>query len=267
LNRDLTKAPKLNQAASEGPKSDKTILLVDDSEPSIIQLSDILLESGYQIRVAANGAEALAAIDQSMPDAIILDLMMPKIDGFQVLEIIRNAESTASIPVLVLTAKHITKDELRSLKQNNVYQLIQKGDVNREELLNAVSGMVVSKREIKPDPVQKIQEINGNPRVMVVEDNVDNMITVRAILSGNYDLIEATNGVEAIEMAIGHRPHLILMDIALPVLDGIEAFKAIRNNPELEYIPIIALTASAMTSDRETILAHGLDAYIAKPID
>jgi len=68
-------------------------------------------------------------------------------------------------------------------------------------------------------------------------------------------------------MAGKHKPNLILMDIALPGMDGIEAFKKIRNNAKLQHIPVIALTASAMTSDRETILAHGFDSYIAKPID
>jgi len=259
--------PIRNQNAEANASTGKTILLVDDSEPSIIQLSDILLESGYQIMVAANGAEALAEIDQTIPDAIILDLMMPGIDGFMVLESIRNAESTASIPVLVLTAKQITKNELRSLKRNNVYQLIQKGDVNRRELLQAVAGMVFPPSEVLPKPDRQIQELSSKPVVLVVEDNEDNMLTVKAILSEKFELIEATNGTEAIHQANKHRPHLILMDIALPVMDGIGAFQAIRSNSELKHIPIIALTASAMTSDRETILAHGFDAYVAKPID
>jgi CheY-like chemotaxis protein len=93
------------------------------------------------------------------------------------------------------------------------------------------------------------------------------MTTVKAILSENYKVIEAADGKAGIEMAKKHRPHLILMDIELPVLDGISAFITIRNNPLLQHVPIIALTASAMTDDREAILAHGFDAYLAKPID
>lgn len=102
--------------------------------------------------------------------------------------------------------------------------------------------------------------------VLVVEDNSFNMITVKALLDGHYTVLEAANGSEAIEMAKEHVPNLVLMDISLPGIDGIEAFKAIRAMPSLHHIPIIALTASAMIHDRETILAHGFEAFIAKPI-
>ena len=112
-----------------------------------------------------------------------------------------------------------------------------------------------------------LQSIEGNPVILVVEDNPDNMITVKAILGNNYTILEAVNGQEGIEMANKYKPNLILMDIALPIIDGIEAFNAIRNNIKLQHIPIIALTASTMTADREVLLAYGLDAFIPKPID
>ncbi|MFZ4548705.1 MAG: response regulator, partial [Bacteroidales bacterium] len=245
----------------------KTILLVEDSDPAIIQMKDILHESGYTVLAAHNGSEALEIIENTIPDAMILDLMMPGMDGFQVLKTIREAERTANIPVLILTAKHITKDDLSTLKRNNVHQLIQKGDVNRSDLLHAVAEMVAPKTT-QPEIVQRqLQNIEGNPIVLVVEDNPDNMITVKAMLAGNFTVIEAFNGNEGVAMAKKHKPNLVLMDIALPEMDGIEAFKIIRNDAQLLHIPIIALTASAMTSDREIILAYGFDAYIAKPID
>lgn len=247
--------------------SGKTILLVDDSEPAIIQLKDILSASGYRIQIANNGTGALRIIEHTIPDAMILDLMMPGIDGFKVLETIRNAEPSAAIPVLILTAKQITKVDLQFLKRNNVHQLIQKGDINREELLKAVAGMVASPIEEKPKSERKIQEFEDKPIILVVEDNPDNMLTVRAILDGSCILLEAVNGEDGVAMAKNHRPNLILMDIALPGMDGIEAFKMIRNDPNLQHIPVVALTASAMTTDRETILTFGFDSYIAKPID
>ena len=245
----------------------KTILLVEDSEPAIIQLRDFLEESGYEILISRNGAEALEIIEKNVPDAIILDLMMPGVDGFEVLQTIRHAERTAHIPVLILSAKHITKDDLKFLKRNNIHQLIQKGDVNRHELQNAVAKMVTAATvETKIIPRRPRATIEGRPVILVVEDNPDNMLTVKALLAENYQIIEAIDGPAGIEKAIEHRPHLILMDIALPGMDGIAAFKTIRNKARLQHVPVIALTASAMTSDRETILAHGFDAYIPKPI-
>ncbi len=247
--------------------SAKTILLVEDSEPAIIQLKDILEESGYRIQAAHNGGEALGIIAVSIPDAIILDLMMQGIDGFEVLKTVREEHRTAHIPVLILTAKHITKDELKVLKRNNIHQLIQKGDVNRTELQNAVSSMVFPRIPDIEKPRREMPVFENKPLVLVVEDNPDSMLTAKALLSDNFDVIGAVDGSEGIQMAKEHLPNLILMDIALPVLDGIEAFRTIKNLPKLQHIPIIALTASAMTSDRETILAYGFDAFIAKPID
>jgi len=115
---------------------------------------------------------------------MILDLMMPEVDGFQVLKMIPEVPSTAKIPVLILTAKHITKDELSFLKSNNIHQFIQKGDVGRLELLATVNEMVnpqilkVVKR--KPGPRRKSR--NEKPVILIVEDNPDNMRTVKALL-------------------------------------------------------------------------------------
>jgi signal transduction histidine kinase/CheY-like chemotaxis protein/HAMP domain-containing protein len=245
----------------------KTILLVEDSEPAIIQINDILEESGYHLLVAREGSQAIEMMHQSVPDALILDLMMPGVDGFEVLKTIREHDHPASkIPVLILTAKHISKEEFMFLKGNNIYQLIRKGDINRDEFLNAISEMVFSGAPKRtPTAAQKI--ISGKPNVLVVEDNPDNMLTVTALLGSDFIVNGAIDGISGIEMAIKLNPNLILMDIALPGLNGIEAFKAIRADASLKHIPVIALTASAMTSDRESILAHGFDAYIAKPID
>lgn len=246
----------------------KSVLLVEDSEPAIIQMKDILEENNFRVIVATSGTEALEKLLNLIPDAIILDLMMPGIDGFEVLKNLRNMPQTAQTPVLILTAKHITKEDLKVLKGNDIFQLIQKGDVKRDELLQVVFAMTNPEKNEKPkENVGAYQHIQGKPVVLVVEDNPDNMLTVKAMLAPDYTIIEAVNGNEGVALARQFVPHLILMDIALPEMDGIQAFKIIRNDPYLQHIPIIALTASAMTSDREVILAHGFNAYIPKPID
>jgi signal transduction histidine kinase/CheY-like chemotaxis protein/HAMP domain-containing protein len=243
---------------------DKTVLIVEDNEAAIIQIRDLVEEIGVRVLVANNAAEAFNIIDNILPDAMILDLMMPVIDGFSILQTIRDNESTALVPVLILTSKHITKEDLKNLKRNNIHQLIQKGDIDRQQLQQAVLTMIHPERSIVAQ--RPLQDIQGMPKILVVEDNPDNMITVRAMLSGEYTVIEAVNGNEAIAMARQHVPHLILMDIALPGINGIEAFQRIRAIPSLSNVPVIALTASAMEKDREAILSHGFDAYIAKPI-
>ncbi len=243
---------------------------MEDSEPAIIQIKDLLSECGYRMLTARDGNEAFGIMDVVIPDAIILDLMMPEVDGFEVLGALRESEVTAYIPVLILTAKHITKDELKFLRRNNVHQLIQKGDVNRQGLKDAVAAMLNPAKQVEETmarPAQQpLPEVKKKPRVLVVEDNPDNMTTVKALLAEWYEVLGVTDGREGVAMAKSYLPDLILMDIELPGMNGIEAFTQIRKAPETQHIPVLALTASAMVADRETILSHGFDAFIAKPI-
>ncbi len=245
----------------------KTLLLVEDNEAAIIQITDILEDSGYKILLAREGNEALSIITHIIPDAIILDLMMPGMNGFDVLIKIREEDSTAHIPVLILSAKHVTSQELSLLKRNNIYQLIQKGNINPEELRNAVAEMVMSHgKQTKPSR-QGIKDTKEEVLVLLVEDNPDNMLTLKALLRDKYRILEAADGNEAVAITKKHHPDIILMDIALPEMDGVDALKAIRGDPKLPYTVVIALTSSVMEGDRETILAYGFDAYIPKPIN
>ncbi|MEI6131198.1 MAG: ATP-binding protein [Bacillota bacterium] len=120
----------------------RNILLVEDSEPQIIQIKDILNEEGYFVEIARNGKEALERLSEFKPDGMILDLMMPDVDGFQVLKSIRGLKKFAALPVLILSAKHITKDELSFLKNNHDCQMIQKGAIQKKELLNEIKKLV-----------------------------------------------------------------------------------------------------------------------------
>ncbi len=264
-----TAAVELSGNPTHPPKNGACILLVEDSEPAVIQITDILSEQGYLVSVARDGKEALDRIEQSVPDAIILDLMMPEVDGFEVLQKVRGMEKTARLPVLILTAKHVTTQELQFLKGNNIHQLIQKGDVCKAELLATVARMA-SKDLGKPDtPDRQLpgKLLDSKPVILVVEDNPDNMKTVRALLAETCTVIEAIDGLAGVEQARIHLPDLILMDISLPVTDGYAALEELRADEALRPIPVFALTARAMIGDREEILAHGFDGYLSKPID
>ena len=262
------------RAAASAPAAGRgqNILLVEDNEAAIIQLTDVLQAQGYRLQVAHNGREALAQIGQTVPDAMILDLMMPEVDGFEVLRTIREAPRSSKVPVLILTAKHVTRDELSFLKGNNIHQLIQKGDIDRDGLLAAVAGMLappLAAPPVTPAPPSRRRRLSrpGKPLVLVVEDNPDNLRTARALLGDDYQVIEATDGRAGIEQARMHQPDIILMDIGLPVMDGLQALEEIRADESLRATPVLAVTASAMKGDRESILAHGFDGYLSKPID
>lgn len=219
--------------------------------------------------MARNGKEAMEEIGHVVPDAMILDLMMPEVDGFSVLRMIRSDEKTASLPVLILTAKHITKEELAFLKVNHIYQLIQKGDIGRTGLLSAVKAMVSGDRETKTKVAEKPpgHPVRGKPTVLIVEDNPDNMMTIKALLLDRYTVIEAADGMSGIQQARTQNPDLILLDISLPEMDGYQVLDTIRKEEALQHIPVIAITAKAMKGDREEILSHGFDGYLSKPVD
>lgn len=249
---------------------ESSILLVEDNDSAVIQITDILEEKSYGLYFAKNGREALKQIDKKIPDIILLDLMMPEIDGFEVLRAIRSNEKTKNIPVIILTAKYISKKELEFLKGNNIFQLVQKGNINKKNLLkiieDALPAQVKKKNPLKSEEPAKSKEKDG-AKVLIVEDNPDNMITIKAMLKENFYIIEATDGEAGVKKAKLYRPDLILLDISLPVMDGFKVFDSIRKDKNLGHIPIIVVTARAMAGSRKEILAYGFNGYISKPID
>ena len=249
---------------------ESSILLVEDNDSAIVQITDIFEKKDYILYVARDGKEALEQIDKIIPDVILLDLMMPEIDGFEVLRKIRSNQKTKNIPVIILTAKHINKKELEFLKGNNIFQLVQKGNVNKKNLLkiieNALLAQVKKKNSLIPEGPAKSKAVD-KARVLIVEDNPDNMITIRALLKESFYIIEAIDGKVGVKKAKLYKPDLILLDISLPVMDGFKVFDSIRKDKTLSHIPIIAVTAGVMEGSREEILAYGFNGYIPKPID
>jgi signal transduction histidine kinase/DNA-binding response OmpR family regulator/HAMP domain-containing protein len=263
-----------SSGSADSSRGDKCLLLVEDSEPAIIQLKDILQNRGYRILVARNGREALEQISHTVPDAMILDLMMPEVDGFDVLRAIREKENAGAIPVLILTAKHVTREELSFLKQNHVHQLIQKGDVNKADLLAAVDRLLADNHRPVADPLPAVGRMPAprgiaprRPVILAIEDNPDNISTLAALLGDTYKLITAPDGPTGLEQARQQPPDVVCLDILLPGLDGLQTLAALRADNATRRIPVIALTARAMKGDREEFLAQGFNGYVSKPID
>jgi len=103
-------------------------------------------------------------------------------------------------------------------------------------------------------------------KIAVVDDNADNRLIIRTILEDQYDIVEFSSGIEAIEGFKKSKPDVVILDISLPEMDGTEILRRIRGEPNLHDLPVIALTAHAMVGDREKYLAAGFNDYIAKPI-
>ena len=247
------------------------VLVVDDDEAAVVQLRDILQSEGYAVDVASDGRDVIARVEQVRPDAVILDLNLPGMHGVDVLRALRETPGTAGLPVLVLTASSLPGEELGALRARGIHDLLQKGDVNRAALLGAVARMVA--REPAPSPaspaprVARQRSAPGNPVILVIEDNADNLQTLRALLAGLGEVVTAADGRAGIEQARRRRPDVVLTDLALPLVDGFGVLSAIRSDEALADVPVVAVTASAMKGDREAILARGFDGYVSKPID
>ncbi len=285
---------------------DSRILLVEDNESARIQVKSALESEGFSVDVVRDGEKALDYVKHTIPDGIILDLMMPGVDGFDVLENIRSTPATVGIPVLILTAKDLTKEDLHRLTTDNIQQLIQKGDVDREGLVfkaKSMMGLVSEEptRDSSPNPLllageggscspslrkrgdrgvssertsltssklnSTVQEKKGTSVILIVEDNPDNLITIKAVLQNRYEILEAANGEAGLQTALAELPDLILLDMSLPKMDGFEVAEKIKADERARQIPVIALTARAMKGDREKILDAGCDDYISKPVD
>ncbi len=266
-----------NQPIEKNPqqKAEHTqLLVVEDNPDAVVQIRYILEKEGYRVDVCQNGREALDYMEHSRPAGIILDLMMPEVDGFEVLNQMRSSNETREIPVLILTAKDLSKTELEQLSSNNVQQLVQKGDVNVDELLFKIQLMLgsipkplrtermIPKKE-HPELPKKHQE--GLKQILIIEDNPDNLVTIKAILGKDYNLIDAEDGESGIEKARLHNPDLILLDMALPGMDGMETLSVLKEVNK--STPVFAVTAQAMKGDRERFIEAGCDEYISKPID
>jgi len=264
---------------AEKVESGNRILLVEDNEAAVIQVKSILESEGYSVDVARGGQEALEYVEKTIPDGIILDLMMPQVDGFEVLNKLRSRKATAMIPVLVLTAKDLTPEDLNKLTANNIQQLIQKGGVDREGLLFRTRLMLgvgfetgnlkleTEKPERATRNPQLAKMVEKTPTLLVVEDNPDNMTTIKAILKDNYNILEATDGEEGLKMALSELPDLVLLDMSLPKMDGFEVVGKLKGGKDTMHIPVIALTARAMKGDRERTIDAGCDDYVSKPVD
>ncbi|MHC4874195.1 MAG: response regulator, partial [Planctomycetota bacterium] len=269
---------KLENVGFKSETEQPHILVVEDNEIATLQIKSILEENNYIVTTAENGEKGLAAVRQELPDGIILDLMMPEMDGFEVLEQIRSTQWSAKLPVLILTAKELTQEDRSRLSNNNVYQLIQKGNVDKKQLLKEVSCLVEKSYPVCPDN-SAVQEVNipvkntalpqsEDKPILIVEDNPDNRVTIEAIISDiGRECVTVDNGDDGILQAQKIKPGLILMDIQLPGMSGVDVMKILKKDQKLKNIPVIALTARAMKGDREEFLKEGFDDYMSKPID
>jgi CheY-like chemotaxis protein/HAMP domain-containing protein len=265
---------RLGWSLPQAPSSrGSRILIVEDSEAATIQLRFALDSEGISVDAVSGGRHALQYLKTHVPDGIILDLMMPEVDGFQVLQAVRQSPLTRQVPVLVMTAKSLSPGEHDRLRELEVRHLLQKGDVDQQELIRRVYEMLGVERLFQQPQAATLDkrvlppkgERQGDGSLLVVEDNPDNLATIRAVLGKEYRIVEAADGEAGLAAARAGSPSLILLDMQLPRMDGMTVLKNLQEHHATAGIPVLALTASAMAGDRDRFLQAGCADYLSKP--
>jgi CheY-like chemotaxis protein len=253
----------------------RRLLVVEDNDIERDTIVDLLSHDDVEVKAAATGRDALQLMSESPFDCCVVDLRLPDMTGFELLETMKDTSSLKDLPTVVFTGKELTDEEearLRVVAKSVVLKDVQSMERLFDEtalfLHRVVSDLPRSKREM----IERLHGSNDalrHRKVLVVDDDVRNIFALTSVLENHeMDVLSATNGRQAIEI-VGSTPDLsmLLMDIMMPEMDGFQTIREIRKDPRFRTLPILALTAKAMKGDREKCLQAGASDYIAKPVN
>ena len=253
----------------------RRLLVVEDNEIERQSIVELLDNAGVEIATAGSGAETWDALHAQRFDCIVLDLHLPDMSGFELLERIRQDAELRDLPIVVFTGKDLTEeDEIRLIQMAE--SVVLKGVQSPERLLDETalflhllaSELPPNKREMLERLRQSDEALRGR-KVLVVDDDVRNIFALTSLLEQHgMEVVSAETGTEAISL-LDHDDDIdaVLMDIMMPEMDGYETMRKIRGNSRHRVLPILALTAKAMKGDREKCLEAGASDYIAKPVN
>jgi CheY-like chemotaxis protein len=256
------------------------VLVVEDVSVQRESLMHLLAGDHVNIVPVATGAEALARLKESTFDCMVLDLTLPDMSGYDLLDALAAGEAFSFPPVIVYTGRSLSREEEERLRRY-ASSVIIKGARSPERLLDEVTLFLHQVERNLPLEQQRIlREVRNREaglegrQILVVDDDARNVFALASVLeSKGAKLRYARNGTEAlaalaaVEAPGGIGVDLVLMDIMMPEMDGLTATREIRKRPAWQKLPIIALTAKAMPNDRDECLRAGANDYVAKPLD
>lgn len=264
LNRSSKPSPEREPGSSaeaaEGtpletpsPAADTATILVVDDDPDAVNLLQLYLEAeGYSVTGACNGETALQLAVELQPAVILLDILMPGLDGFMVLEKLKANVATQDIPVVIVSA---LAEQEKGLSLGAVDYLTK--PIDRQRLLQSVSQLT------------RLKSREGKfPAVFIVDDDKElvDLVRIHLLMGGNFRVTCAYNGREAIEKMKKQSPDLIILDILMPEMDGFEVIEALKSNPLTRHIPVIILTAKDLTEKEREALQLGTTRYLTKTL-
>ncbi|MBV9584041.1 MAG: response regulator, partial [Alphaproteobacteria bacterium] len=253
----------------------KRLLVVEDNPAEQRSIAELLGHDDIDLVTVGTGKEALSTIRTEAPDCIVLDLRLPDMSGFDLLEEIRDDAAVNEIPVIVFTGRELSPEEDAQL-HTMARSVVVKGVESPERLLDETALFLHRVVAELPDEKQRmIERLHSSDEdlvgktVLLVDDDARNIFALSSVLERRgMHVLTATTGNEAIAL-VESTPDLaiVLMDIMMPEMDGYQTMQVIRVNPAFRRLPIIALTAKAMKGDREKCLDAGASDYLAKPVN
>jgi CheY-like chemotaxis protein/two-component sensor histidine kinase len=257
-----------------GPRI-KRLLVVEDNEVESQSIVELLRYDDIEIHTASTGREALQLLLDRPFDCCVLDLRLPDMTGFELLEKMQGEAGLRDVPVVVFTGKDLTPEEenhLQTMAKSVVIKDVQSPDRLFDETALFLHRIVAELPEAKQQMLMRLhnsdEALHGR-KALVVDDDARNIFALTTVLENHeMNVLSATNGRQAIEI-IQREPDLsvVLMDIMMPEMDGYETLREIRKDARFRALPILALTAKAMKGDREKCLEAGASDYIAKPVN
>ncbi len=265
----------LHRLKQFGDTRQKRLLVVEDNPAGQLSIRELLGHDDIEIEVADTGLAALKRLRSEKFDCVVLDLTLPDISGFEVMQEISSLPVLNEIPVVVFTGRELTTAEETALHEM-ARSVVVKGVKSPERLLDetalflhrSVRGLPVEKQRMLERLHKSDEALNGRI-VLIVDDDARNLFALSSVLERHgMSVLAATTGREALER-LEQTPNvsIVLMDIMMPEMDGYQTMQAIRTKQKWRSLPIIALTAKAMKGDREKCLEAGASDYLAKPVN
>ncbi|MGC1845163.1 MAG: response regulator, partial [Pseudolabrys sp.] len=253
----------------------KRLLVVEDNPAEQLSISELLGYDDVEIETAGTGRDALAALRRHPADCVVLDLRLPDMSGFEVLEQLSADEALSEVPVVVFTGRELSAEEDARL-HTMARSIVVKGVESPERLLDETA--LFLHRVVTDLPVEKQRMLERlttsdedlvSRTVLLVDDDARNIFALSSVLERRgMRVLTATTGNEAIKLIESNNDiAIVLMDIMMPEMDGYQTMEEIRKNANFRRLPIIALTAKAMKGDREKCLDAGASDYLAKPVN
>jgi CheY-like chemotaxis protein len=256
-------------------RPEKSLLIVDDEETARKSIAELLGGDDVAITAVGSSEAALEALEGRVFDAIVLDLKLPKMSGFDLLEHLGGDERLKDIPVIVHTGKELTKRQETKLRRYAKTIIVK--DARSPERLVAETSLFLHRPESALGAEQRrlLEQVHtadavfAGKKVLVVDDDVRNLFALASALEARgMEVLFAENGREGLDCLDENKDvDLVLMDVMMPEMDGYEATRALRERTEWGDLPVICLTAKAMKGDREKSIQAGASDYITNPVD